>query len=339
MQHPVISVLVPVYNAMPYLPQCLASLASQTLSNIEFICIDDGATDESPRILDEFAQNDSRFLVIHKQNGGYGKAINAALAHAQGDYIGIVEPDDYIDETMYEKLYKAAQHNNFPDIVKSAYWRVVNADTAEQEILPANYLHSVAKVNERFTLAEDAEFLFHHPSIWTAIYRREFLDEFKITMHEIPGAGWADNPWLIETLAQARSIVYIDECLYYYREFNVGSSSVVKDPSIIYDRWFDMDKIIKDLHITAPRIIEGHYSRGCAYIEMLDHGFDTNDPTIKRAIREMVKRIDYGTAVSSEKISPAYKAALHDYTSPVVRGLFRLKERFGLANNSAEKAN
>lgn len=304
-----VTVILPIYNTEKYLEQCLESVCSQTLRHLEIICVDDGSTDRSPQIMDSFAARDSRVTVVHKANGGYGSAVNVGLSRANGDYIAIVEPDDYVDVTMFEKLITCARQHGNPDIVKASYWRVIDADSPTERIEPAYYLHRVQHVDVRFTLDEDAEFLYHHPSIWTAIYRRPFLGEHDIKMHEIPGAGWADNPWLIETLVQARSIVYLDECLYFYREFAAGSSSNVRDPSIIYDRWFDMDDILKKLGVSAPRIIEGHYNRGCAYIDMLVKDFDENDPNIRQAIDRMMSLIDGNVVRTSKKIPWYYKEA------------------------------
>lgn len=312
---PKVSVILPIYNVERYLEQCLNTLKNQTLSDIEIICVDDGSTDSSPSIMDSFAMDDARFTVIHKENGGYGKAVNTGLQHAKAPYIGIVEPDDYVDETMYSRLIGKATELDNPDIVKAAYWRVINADTPEQVILPANYLHVPKYVNRTFTLAEDAEFLYHHPSIWTAIYRRDFLSSHGIKMHEIPGAGWADNPWLIETLSTAETIAYLDECLYYYREFNTGSSSQVKDPAIIFSRWLDMDRFIKEKGITAPLILEGHYNRGCCYIQMLQDDFPKN-ATAQAGIKSIADRIDDKVVINSHKIPLDYKMAFYREKRP-----------------------
>ena len=146
-------------------------------------------------------------------------------------------------------------------------------------------------------------------------------------MHEIPGAGWADNPWLIETLAQANSIVYIDECVYYYRETIPGSSSIVKDPSIIYNRWLDMDEIIKQLRVSDPLILEGHYNRGCAYLQMLFEGFDRNDASIKSAMHEIIARIDKDMIRQSNKIPAEYKAAYYKAKGGLDWFAFRLKRK------------
>lgn len=322
---PAVSIIVPIYNVERFLEQCLQSIADQTLDNIEVICVNDGSTDSSPEIIDQFAQSDSRFNAIHKKNEGYGKGVNTGIEIAKGSYIGIVEPDDYIAPTMFQTLFDAAERHDRPDVVKGSYWRICDADTPNEKIRPAYYLHKIKHVDEVFSLSEDAELLFHHPSIWSAIYRHDFLDEHRIRMMEIPGAGWVDNPFLMETLAQAQSIVYVDEPLYYYREFNNGSSSNVKDPSVIYNRWLDMDEIVKRLRITSPTILEGHYNRGCAYIMMLDEGFDTSDPSIKAAIDEMASRIDYNAVARSSKILRPYKNAYQSHVPFVERVKHRIE--------------
>lgn len=326
---PKVSVILPIMNVEKFLDQCLQSVVDQTLKDIEIICVDDGSTDGSGAIIDKFAAADQRIIAIHKENGGYGKAVNVGLDAASGEYVGIVEPDDYIDPKMYETLYVAAEKTGKPDVVKGAYWRVQDAGLPSESIIPCNYFHAGLPFGERFVLADDAEYLYHHPSVWSAIYLRSWLVEKGIRMHEIPGAGWADNPWLIETLAQADSIVPVDECLYYYREFNTGSSSVVKDPAIIYDRWLDMDKFVRAQHITAPKILEAHYNRGAAYIEMLNEQFDINDPAIAAGIGHMVHRIDYATVVESTITPQHYKDALHRHASVFDRIKHRLGKKLG----------
>ena len=101
---PKVSIIVPTYNVEQYLREAMDSIINQTLKDIEIICIDDGSTDNSGKILDEYASKDSRVKVIHKKNGGYGKAMNVGLDNATGEYVGIVEPDDYIEPDMYENF-------------------------------------------------------------------------------------------------------------------------------------------------------------------------------------------------------------------------------------------
>ena len=114
---PKVSIIVPTYNVEKYLAECMETIIAQTLKDIEIICVDDGSTDNSGTILDSYAAKDNRIKVIHKENGGYGKAMNVGLDNASGEYIGIVEPDDKIELNMYETLYLAAEKNNV-DFVK-----------------------------------------------------------------------------------------------------------------------------------------------------------------------------------------------------------------------------
>ena len=95
-----VSVIVPIYNAEKYLNKCLESIIGQTYKNLEIILVDDGSSDNSPIICDAWAQIDSRIRVIHKKNGGVSSARNAGIDLAQGDYIGFVDADDWIEPNM-----------------------------------------------------------------------------------------------------------------------------------------------------------------------------------------------------------------------------------------------
>ncbi len=105
MEKPKISIIVPVYNMEMYLRECLDSIKAQTFSDWECILVDDGSSDSSPAICDEYANRDNRFMVIHKENGGLSSARNVGLKVAKGFYIGFVDSDDWIEPQMYEKLY------------------------------------------------------------------------------------------------------------------------------------------------------------------------------------------------------------------------------------------
>lgn len=109
---PKVSVIVPVYNTEKYLRECVDSLLKQTLTDIEIILIDDGSPDNSAYICDEYAKLDSRVKVIHKENGGLSSARNVALDICQGEYIGFVDSDDFVEPTMFEELYNSAINND-----------------------------------------------------------------------------------------------------------------------------------------------------------------------------------------------------------------------------------
>ena len=103
-----ISVIIPVYNVEPYIRECLHSVQHQTHSDIEVILVNDGSTDGSGAICDEYAARDARFIVVHKENGGVSSARNAGLDIATGEYIGFIDPDDYVTVDFYEMLLAAA---------------------------------------------------------------------------------------------------------------------------------------------------------------------------------------------------------------------------------------
>ena len=106
---PEISIIVPVYKVEKYLNECIDSILAQTFTDFELILVDDGSPDNCPALCDAAAEKDSRVRVIHKQNGGVSTARNAGLAAAQGNWIGFVDPDDFVDKTYYEKMLRAAK--------------------------------------------------------------------------------------------------------------------------------------------------------------------------------------------------------------------------------------
>lgn len=116
-----VSVIIPVYNVENYLSECLDSVLNQTLEQIEILCINDGSTDSSAGILEKYQKQDSRLSVLNRANSGYGSACNAGLRLAKGEYISIIEPDDFIDCKMFEDLYNLASTNEV-DIIKSAFY-------------------------------------------------------------------------------------------------------------------------------------------------------------------------------------------------------------------------
>ena len=122
---PVVSIVVPVYNVEKYLDRCVASLREQTLKDIEIILVDDGSTDNSGKLADFCAAQDSRIRVIHKENGGLASARNAGIDAAQGEYIAFIDSDDWVDVTMFENLVRYAQRDQ-SDVVSCGYQYLLN---------------------------------------------------------------------------------------------------------------------------------------------------------------------------------------------------------------------
>lgn len=157
------------------------SVVNQTLKDIEIICIDDGSRDSTGNILDEYAQKDNRIKVIHKANSGYGHSMNVGLQNATGEYIGIIETDDFADLNMFDELYKAAKENH-ADVVKSNYYSYVSQPEPQStyyEVLKEYDLY-----DQVFRPVEHPEIFRVRPCIWSGIYRREWLLENHVSLRK-----------------------------------------------------------------------------------------------------------------------------------------------------------
>ena len=169
-----VSVLTPIYNhKIEYVRECLESLRAQTMQDIEFILIDNGATDESKALISEFEQSDSRFRVIHlKENQGYGGAMNAGLDVARGEYIGIVESDDKAEPNMYEKLYSVAEKYPEVDIVKCNIFSFNKDKRTKCSILSSVYQERVLESQEI------PDYAIKGATIWAGIYKKSCISKF-----------------------------------------------------------------------------------------------------------------------------------------------------------------
>ena len=283
-----ITIIVPVYNVGKYLRQCLDSLTAQTWSNLEILCVNDGSTDDSLAILREYQQRYFGIRVIDKDNGGNGAAVNIGIDHATGKYIGIVEPDDYIAPTMYDKLARMAEEKNWPDVVKAGYWDLFDCD-GKNAVYPQLGLKFPS--GTIFTIFEHPELLRIHPSVWSCIYRRDFLKKNHIRMIEAPGAGWVDNPFFFQTLCLADTICWLNEPVYYYRQTNTNSSSQLKDCSIPIKRINDICDFLDANQIDDIRIRKELCKRALHYITLIEHNANYTDQNRKDA-ESMLRRFD-----------------------------------------------
>ena len=214
-----VSILVPIYNVEKYLAECLDSILNQTLDNIEIICINDGSTDSSLEILQEYSRKDNRIKIINKENSGYGASMNIGLDAASGEYIGIVEPDDFVKKTMFENLYNLAK-NYDAEIVKSDFlqYTTSNKHTRKSGIISKKYADKPLNI---FTYPD---LLKMPPSIWSAIYKRELITKNNIRFLETPGASYQDTSFAFITLSLGEKIVLTDKAFLYYRQDNENSS-------------------------------------------------------------------------------------------------------------------
>lgn len=230
-----ISVIVPVFNAEKYLKMCLNSLVSQTLKNIEIICIDDGSTDNSLATLDKFKSKDDRIKIIKQKNYGVSMARNNGISEAQGEYIGFVDADDWVDKDFFEKLYNAAQKYN-ADIATAGYYR-------RGKILRSKKLNY--KKEEKITNPTEKIKAVYIPKwnyIWNKIYKRESLLKIDIPFEN--GRYYEDMIWLVKVIYSLNSLVTVPNIFYHYRK-NEGSIVTQKSKKHSDDRNYAEKEMLK----------------------------------------------------------------------------------------------
>lgn len=238
-----VSIIIPVYNTEQYLRQCLDSVVSQTLKDIEIIIVNDGSTDNSLNILQEYQKKYSHIKVVNQTNKGYSEVRNVGLKIANGDYIGFVDSDDFIEKNMFEKLIKKALETN-ADIVSCNYYMFYKKGR-EEILLPSNNLPQI-KILEKslccFLGAE--ELLLDEAFIWNRIYKRDFLVNNDIEF-DTDIYFWEDTMFHRKALFCSKTVVYIPDILYFYRKNRKGAQSTLKDRRnfsafIICDKLFDL---------------------------------------------------------------------------------------------------
>lgn len=219
-KRPKVSIILPVYNVAPYLRQSLDSIIAQTLTDIEIICVDDGSTDDSGKILDEYKEKDNRITVIHKRNAGTGAARNDGLKIATGECIGFIDPDDWILPNMYERLYNILQDKEL-DIVMFTP-DVFNDQTQKHEGFLYFQDSNFPKILDDKIFNKDDISPFSYPMcVWNKLYRKKLFDDNNIDFAE--GLDFEDHKVIFKSLFTAKRIYFIREKLYVYRHSRQGS--------------------------------------------------------------------------------------------------------------------
>ena len=259
MSTPKVSVIIPCYNSQQYLRECLDSVVNQTLRDIQIICINDGSTDATPSILEEYALRDSRVQIISKINSGYGDSMNRGFDAAEGEYLGIVESDDFAEPDMFERLYKAAVKNNL-DVCKSGFFQYASAP----QINNTPNLTAVRIAGEKVfcpatdfrSLRRQAAFFTSTAAIWAGIYRRDFIRENRIRFNPTPGASYQDVGFSFKVWAKAKRVQFLNCCLLHYRVDNAASS--VHSSGKVYcicDEFEEIDRFLRETPAELEKLL------------------------------------------------------------------------------------
>lgn len=220
---PKVSIIMPSLNVAPYIEKCMDSVSGQTLQDIEVLCVDADSTDGTHEILEKYAKQDTRVHLLRDDKHSTGYAKNLGIDMAKGEYIGIVEPDDYIEPDMYRRLYEAAMADR-ADVVKCDYSVYVTLDNQcfyvpkKLSFVPDDY---GVLMNPKETLKPFGWEMY----TWAGIYRTDFLKKKKIRHHETPGAAYQDIGFWFQCYAESEKVKLIPSTGYCYCKDNPDAST------------------------------------------------------------------------------------------------------------------
>lgn len=285
MKEQLISVIIPVYNVALYLDECLKTVCGQTYHNIEIILIDDGSTDGSAKICDEWKKRDSRIQVIHKANEGVSVARNTGLEIAQGAYIAFVDADDWLEYNMYEEMYRQAWNHN-ADVI-------ICEESVDEAIKEISVLTGEAAIKDILTDTRPLRV-----NVWNKLFRVELLRYIRFLPEIILGE---DFLFVVETLLNASKCIWINKRLYHYRE-RTGSAlrsawSLKKERDEIWVRnrmlglFMTNESLIKDGRCELLRMVLDHY------LKCFDREFLVKEEKKKtlRLLQQEARKIPLGT--------------------------------------------
>ncbi len=215
-----ISIIVPVYNVEKYLAQCLDSLINQTKKEIEIICVNDGSTDNSGKILAEYAKKDKRIKIITQKNAGLSEARNTAMKHVKGKYVGFVDSDDWVDVDFYEKLFDCAEANEADIAVASIALARDNGKFKNYKLYYKKF-YKETKTAKKYKLLDIPNCCY----VWNKIYRNELLQKFTF-----PAGRYFEDILFSHKIAfGANKVVCVPKTKYYYRLSNNSITQNLND--------------------------------------------------------------------------------------------------------------
>lgn len=203
---PLVSVIVPVYNVEQYLKECVDSIIEQTYKNIEIILVDDGSTDQSPRICNEYKKKDSRVKVIHKNNGGLSDARNKGIDASNGSYIGFVDSDDWIEPNMYETLVEDLK-DQASDISICGIYREYQNKTVQER-------NKKEQLDRNDAIKELLKGNIIHDHAWSKLYKKELFDNVRYPC----GKVYEDIRTTYKLFLKCNRVSLVSPCLYHYRQ-------------------------------------------------------------------------------------------------------------------------
>lgn len=321
MEKPLVSIIIPVYNVSMYLRCCLNSVIMQTYENLEIILVDDGSTDDSGTICDEYAQSDMRIKVVHTENRGVSEARNKALEIAEGTYISFIDADDYVTSDFIERLYCELIRCD-ADISICAYEKIGGVSFKKKNKIPY--------ANEKFILPinglVDKEIVMFHCidtnqfgcGLWNKLFKKSLLQGERLNRELLIGE---DMVYLIQYILKSEKFCYVNKDMYKYRVNQNSALNQIGDDN--YKKMastLKSVKLVKFLTENENEKIRMYVAykqvRSCLWVMfhmVLNHSFEVEFARdIKGNVKENYinyKKVNYGSkvqqlAVSCMKLSP-----------------------------------
>lgn len=307
--NPKFSIIVPVYNVEQYIDECLNSILNQTLQDFEVICINDGSSDNSLEILNSFAKNDKRFIVISQENQGQGVARNNALKIANGEYIVFVDPDDWIEKNMLEEIYKTFKTTN-TNVIEFNYKKYNETSKNDKAISLAQHIkknHSYKlKSNGSYNIKNLKKMLLYKIRLypWVRAYSNSFLKNIGAIFS--PTKRGEDQLFAFIVLFNAEKIQYLDKILYTYR---IRKGSAINSVSTKSMGVFKNCKLLKDYMINHNFYNEYEQSFKKYRLHILSHNYNFIDSENKEKYISMCKEI-----LNKEEFTVMMKTTKRNYS-------------------------
>lgn len=328
-----LSIIVPVYNVERYLRRCIDSILKQTFRDFEVILINDGSTDNSRTICNEYKRLDTRINIINQKNGGLSSARNEGLKKANGEYIAFVDSDDYISNNMFMKMMKLANEYNC-DIVSCGYRRFEGKFCTNEESSEQIFKFSNREALNNYLLNYDDKDRKMDTVVWNKIYRRTLFNNIEFPEGKIYEDGYVTY----KLLYKANNIIHIDDELYYYfqKSDSISNSKFSERDVKSYDDWRDIFRYIyiyeKSLsHLAGNKYIKKNID---IYIKLckLKNEFNNVEEYKKNIKRDLIEdfdklnslQIDYDLRKELKLFKYNYKLVLASRSIDSIRSKFKV---------------
>lgn len=254
MENKKVSIIIPIYNSEKYLKQCLDSIINQTYKNLEILCVNDGSTDDSEKIINNYQIVDDRIILLNKLNGGQSSARNYAYQYVTGDYVMFIDSDDWIDSDMIEEMLSEALAENADSVMcsyvreyekKSLVTEVFDVDRfclKDEEVISKFYRRLYGPIDEELKHPEKCDAPI---AAWMQLFSRELALSSKF--FDIKEIGtFEDGLYQISIYDKCKSFVYLNKPFYHYRKTNTDSSTSVYRADL-FEKWNNLYDLLENL--------------------------------------------------------------------------------------------